>query len=78
MKRFAWIEIANFVGESLTVERLYEQIIHAKDELGSKNKNNHSISPNLSFHALCLSYCGYVRQAGQNIFSCFQKNLSLT
>ena len=68
VKRFAWIEIANFVGESLTVERLYEQIIHAKDELGSKIKNNHSISPNLSFHALCLSYCGYVRQAGAEYF----------
>jgi phosphoenolpyruvate synthase/pyruvate phosphate dikinase len=67
-KRFAWIELANLAGDSLTVERLYEQIIHAKDEPVIENKTDYKISPNLAFHALCLSYCGYIRQAGAEYF----------
>jgi phosphoenolpyruvate synthase/pyruvate phosphate dikinase len=67
-KRYAWIEIANFEGESLTVERLYEQIIHTKDEHAPKTKETYSISENLTFHAWCLSQCGYIRQAGAEYF----------
>ncbi len=68
VERFAWIEIANFVGESLTIPRLYEQIIHAKDESLVEVKNDSPVSPNLTFHALCFSYCGYIRQAGAEYF----------
>jgi phosphoenolpyruvate synthase/pyruvate phosphate dikinase len=67
-KRFAWIEIANLTGETLTVERLYEQIIHAKSEHMAEVKGDYSISQRLAFHALCLSYCGYIRQAGAEYF----------
>lgn len=67
-KRFAWIEIANLVGESLTVERLYEQILHAKDEGAEEVKKIPAISDNLAFHAKCMSYCGYIRQAGAEHF----------
>jgi phosphohistidine swiveling domain-containing protein len=68
VKKFAWIEIANLAGESLTIERLYEQIIHAKDEPVSRAKNDSPVSEKLAFHALCLSYCGYIRQAGAEYF----------
>ncbi|MDB5189817.1 MAG: Pyruvate, water dikinase [Parcubacteria group bacterium] len=67
-KRFGWIEIANLVGDPLTVERLYEQIIHAKDEHAQEAKNLPTISENLAFHARCVSYCGYLRQAGAEYF----------
>jgi len=67
-KRFAWIEIANLVGEPLTVERLYEQIIHAKDDHDQVAKKIPKISKNLAFHAKCMSYCGYIRQAGAEYF----------
>lgn len=67
-KQFAWIEIANFVGESLTVERLYDQIIHAKNEHAKESKAMPVISDNLAFHAKCMSYCGYIRQAGAEYF----------
>ncbi len=67
-KRFAWIEIANFDGESFSVEKLYDQIVHAKDEVLIEAKNDYVVSENLSFHALCLSHCGYIRQAGAEHF----------
>jgi phosphohistidine swiveling domain-containing protein len=66
--RYAWIETANFVGEPFTIEKLYDQIIHAKDEPVVATKNDYQVSPNLAFHALCLSYCGYIRQAGAEYF----------
>jgi phosphoenolpyruvate synthase/pyruvate phosphate dikinase len=68
IRRFGWIEIANFAGEPLTTARLYEQIIHAKDELVEDEKYSGKISDNLAFHATCLSYCGYIRQAGAEYF----------
>ena len=68
VKRYAWIEIANFVGEPFTIEKLYDQIVHAKDEPLIEIKNDHKVSSNLAFHALCLSYCGYIRQAGAEHF----------
>lgn len=64
VKRYAWVEIANLVGEPFTVEKLYDQIIHAKDEPVVGIKNGQPVSSKLAFHALCLSYCGYIRQAG--------------
>jgi len=67
-RRFAWIEIANFVGESLTVERLYEQIIHAKDEPLTQAKKIKDVPPQVAFAAECLSRCGYIRQAGAEYF----------
>ncbi len=67
-QRFAWIEIANLVGEPLTVERLYEQIVHATDEHTPKRKALPAVSESLAFHAKCMSYCGYIRQAGAEYF----------
>jgi phosphoenolpyruvate synthase/pyruvate phosphate dikinase len=66
--KFAWIEISNFVGESLTVERVYEQIIHTKEEPPLFVEKDYEVSSKLAFHALCLSYCGYIRQAGAEYF----------
>src|SRR3989344_9131117 len=74
-KRFSWIEIANLVGEPLTVERLYEQIIHSKNESTTKGKKNIPISSKLAFHALCFSYCGYIRQAAAEYFFMLSANV---
>lgn len=68
-ERFAWIEIANFVGESLTVERVWEQIIHVDIEPVHKTESNHKVSNDLAFHAYCMSCSGYLRQAGAEYYA---------
>ena len=66
--RYGWIEMSNFVGKPFTIEKLYEQITHAKGEDIEKAENNIEISENLAFHAQCFSQCGYVRQAAAEYF----------
>jgi phosphohistidine swiveling domain-containing protein len=69
VRRFAWIEIHNFAGEPFTVEKLYEQIVHAQDEPAHTCIHDLSASPKLAFHARCMSYCGYIRQAGAEYYA---------
>ena len=68
-ERFAWMEMANLAGESLTVERLYEQILYTKAEPVAAAQKLPPVSANLAFHARCMSYCGYIRQAGAEYFN---------
>ena len=63
VKSFAWIEIANYVGTSLTIEKLYDQIQHSEEQQEPEPIQG-TPSDNLMFHAECLSQCGYIRQAG--------------
>jgi phosphohistidine swiveling domain-containing protein len=67
-ERFAWVEVANFVGEPFTVEKLYAQITHAEEQSENETRWDQSVSEKLSFHANCLSQCGYIRQAGAEYF----------
>jgi phosphoenolpyruvate synthase/pyruvate phosphate dikinase len=64
-KKFAWIEIANYAGEPLTVEKLYEQIMNVGEDSHEEGGNTHApVSERLSLYAHFLSQCGYMRQAG--------------
>jgi phosphoenolpyruvate synthase/pyruvate phosphate dikinase len=74
VKKYSWIEIANFVGDSLTLERLCEQIKHIKE--GSEVEeteytNNKPISDRLKFAAQCMHDIGYIKEGGAEYFSIF-------
>ena len=68
VKKFAWIEIANFDGNLLTIERLYEQTINAKEQEHTTPEPILPLPESLEFHAFCMSQCGYIRQAGAEYF----------
>jgi phosphohistidine swiveling domain-containing protein len=72
VEQYAWIEVANFMGESLTVERLYQQITHAKDETetnGANRDNEIAIPETVALRARIMSHCGYIKQAGAEHFA---------
>jgi phosphohistidine swiveling domain-containing protein len=74
--KYPWIEVFNFVGESLTPERLYEQIEHMEDVKESpKYVPEKPISSELAFRARCMYYCGYIKQAGAEYFSIFSERV---
>lgn len=73
-QRYAWIEIANFVGTPLSPERLYEQIVHAKSER-TEEESAHPVSDEVSFRARCMSHCGYIKQAGAEYFFMFSEKM---
>lgn len=74
VEKYPWIEILNFMGERLTLERLYEQIEHMEDTPEkSKYIPAKPLSTELSFRANCLRDCGYVKQAGAEYFSIFSE-----
>lgn len=70
VKKYPWIEIANFIGEKLTVERLYQQIMHAKTNINENIKmNSNNISEELKFRAECMSKLGYIKQISAENFA---------
>lgn len=71
VEKYPWIEIFNFIGEPLTVERLYEQVTHIETHDAKHAKI--SISPELEWRADCMNKCGYVKQAGAEYFSIFSE-----
>jgi len=73
VKKYSWIETANFVGDSLTVDRLCEQMNHIKEcsEVEEEYTNNNLISDRLKFAAQCMHDIGYIKQGGAEYFSIF-------
>jgi phosphoenolpyruvate synthase/pyruvate phosphate dikinase len=69
VKSYSWIEIANFMGEPLTIERLYEQIIHLKENDFSEDTLNISLPAIITKRAQIMSLCGYIKQAGAEYFA---------
>lgn len=69
VKKYAWIETSNFIGEPLTVKRLYEQIIHANLSTGSATPPATKPSSTLQFRAQCMHDMGYVKQLSAEYFS---------
>lgn len=72
--RYVWIEMANFAGNVLTPERLYEQIVHAKKN-DQENVPPPRVSDALALRARCFSYCGYIKQAGAEYFFMFSEKM---
>jgi phosphoenolpyruvate synthase/pyruvate phosphate dikinase len=70
---YPWIEIFNFIGERLTVERLYEQLTHFEGKTAHEYIPDASLSPKLNFVAVCMRDVGYVKQAGAEYFSIFSE-----
>ncbi len=71
-EKYIWVEIFNFIGEPLTVERLYEQIGHLEHkEHSHAYKPSEPISKKLKFATECLHDVGYVKQCGAEYFSIF-------
>jgi phosphoenolpyruvate synthase/pyruvate phosphate dikinase len=67
---YYWIEILNFIGEILTVDRLYEQIKSFKDGEDNADQNKlPEISEELEFRAYCMHISGYVKQLTAEYFS---------
>ena len=56
------------MGQPLTVERLYEQILHTMVPV-KKNKPDVSASEELLKRARMLAHCGYVKQAASEYFA---------
>lgn len=68
LQTYSWVEMANFIGEPLTVERLYEQVAHmtaATDEA----QITHPASKKLLFRAQCMHDAGYLKQMSAETFS---------
>jgi phosphoenolpyruvate synthase/pyruvate phosphate dikinase len=67
---YPWIEMLNFLGDPLTPERLYDQILHMGDAPEkAAYKAEKPLSTELAFRAQCLHDCGYIKQAGAEYFS---------
>jgi phosphoenolpyruvate synthase/pyruvate phosphate dikinase len=75
-EKYPWVQIFNFIGESLTPETLYEQITHLKEgDEKSDYKHNTPLSEELVFVASCMSDVGFVKQAGAEYFSIFSERV---
>lgn len=69
-KEYAWIEIANWIGDELTFERLVHQIQHMHShEAASTHLDS---SPRLSFLAESLGKVGYNKQGGAEYAAVFE------
>jgi phosphoenolpyruvate synthase/pyruvate phosphate dikinase len=68
--KYAWVEIANFIGEPFTQKRLYEEIKHLKGvEENKKYIPEKPLSEELLFNIRCMHTFGYIKQAGAEYFS---------
>jgi phosphoenolpyruvate synthase/pyruvate phosphate dikinase len=68
-KKYAWIEIANWIGEELTFDRLINQIEHAKENFEEPIVN---IPIDVKKVAECLGYVGYAKQAGAEYVAMYE------
>ncbi|MEK6910356.1 MAG: PEP-utilizing enzyme [Nanoarchaeota archaeon] len=76
VEKYPWIEIFNFNGDRLTIEKLYEQVKHIENvEESTKDFPEENISTELKFRARCMYYCGYIKQAGAEYFSIFSEKV---
>lgn len=74
VKKYSWIEIANFVGDSLTIDRLFEQMNHINEVSEVEEiryTKNKPVSDRLKFVAQCMHDIGYIKQGGAEYFSIF-------
>ena len=73
VQKYPWIEIFNFIGEPLTVDRLYEQVTHI--QVDQPKKEILTISPEMKWRADCLNKCGYVKQAAAEYYAIFSERV---
>lgn len=73
VEKYPWVEVFNFIGEPMTVDRLYEQVTHI--EVDQPKKAAISVSPELKWRADCLNKCGYVKQAAAEYYSIFSERV---
>lgn len=62
-QRYAWIEIANWIGEELTIEKLFNLIANTPSEIHSETSDI-DVPDDLAFTAWSMGQVGYVKQAG--------------
>lgn len=75
---YVWVETFNFIGEPMTTERVYEQIMHLDDKAQAGHKVYHPekpLSDNLKFALECMHDVGYVKQGGAEYFSIFSERI---
>ena len=65
--KYAWIEVHSFVGEPLSIERLYEQVTHTTVEPSQKPMPE-TASEELHKRGRIVAYCGYVKNGGAEHF----------
>jgi phosphohistidine swiveling domain-containing protein len=75
VKRYRWIEIFNFIGQPLTLERLYEEVSHMKASHTEMPPLAIEIPTELRWRAECLSNCGYVKQTGAEYFNIYSEKV---
>ncbi|MEN9582679.1 MAG: hypothetical protein RL641_633 [Candidatus Parcubacteria bacterium] len=68
-EKYPWLEIMNFIGEPLTVERLFEQITHTKFEEDLPAVVMGDVPEPILVRARILAHCGYIKQAGAEYFN---------
>ena len=73
VQKYPWVEVFNFIGEPLTVDRLYEQVTHI--DIDKPKKAPLSISPEMKWRADCLNKCGYVKQAAAEYYVMFSERV---
>ncbi len=66
---YGWIEIANWIGEPLTVKRLIEQISHTKPPTHHETPE---VPDDVKVVVEALGYAGYARQAGAEFMSKYE------
>ncbi len=69
---YAWIEIANWVGEELTLERLFNQIEHTSDSSESV-QSTVKMHADLRYVAESFAAVGYAKQAGAEYLSMYSQ-----
>ncbi len=76
VEKYCWIEVFNFIGAPLTLERLYEQLEHMENTSETPPYvPKKPISKDLAFRAQCMRDCGYVKQGGVEYFSIFAERV---
>jgi phosphohistidine swiveling domain-containing protein len=69
LKKYAWIQILNFLGDDITLENLLDQMTHLSDQ-----ENRHEKAPapsSFEYHAIVSSRLSYLRQTGAEYFSIY-------
>lgn len=69
LKKYAWIQILNFLGEDITIENLLDQMTHLNDQ--EKQHEKPVVPSSFEYYAIVSSRLSYLRQTGAEYFSIY-------
>lgn len=69
LKKYAWIQILNFLGEDITIEHLLDQMTHLNDQ--EKKHEKPTVPSSFEYYTTVSSRLSYLRQTGAEYFSIY-------